>query len=780
MQNIDRVIKILLIEDNRADTQLLKQFFAKLGKKKVELIAVERLRDGLNYLQQNNNFDIILLDLSLPDGWGLENLAKIQQVSAEIPVIILTGVDDEEHALAALRAGAQDYIIKSQIFGSLLLRAINYAIERKQIIEKFRQSEARYRGVVEDQTELICRFMPDGTITFVNEAYCRYFAQSVEQLLGQNIKLAIAREDWSVLEAHLDNLSREQPTGTIEFRVLGADGKIYWQQWHNRAIFDGSKIVEYQAVGRDTTERKQAEREKARLIASLHESEERFRTLANTAPVLMWMTDADGQCSFFNQSWLEFTGCSLEEELIDGWLAKIYPEERPRCLSLYQLALQNRSRFQMEYRLLHADGTYRWVLNTGVPRFTNSGKFAGFICSCVDITERKQAEELLIQQAKRDRLLAEITQRIHESLDLEVILSTAVEEINQFLSADKIAIAKVDSPNRSQILFESNNPQKANNSRVNHACQPNIFGLPENFEQLQKGEVLVIGEVQPSAENSISLQQKVEGCSMLIVPIISEKKLWGLLSAEQYARHRQWQTGEIELLQQIAVQLAIAIHQSELYQQLEEANRELEKLAAIDSLTGIANRRKFDECIASEWLRLAREKAPLSLILCDIDHFKLYNDTYGHQAGDRCLQQVARAISLAIKRPADLAARYGGEELAVILPNTTPEGAEKLARQICLKLEALEIPHINSPIDMYVTLSVGVAGCIPHHDSSPQALISAADRALYQAKKAGRNRVVRDQESNENRRPRSTNPLPTLPPNATVPSTSKQSLRLQP
>ncbi len=773
MQNIDRAIKILLIEDNRADTQLLKQFFAKLGKKKVELTAVERLRDGLNCLQQNNNFDIILLDLSLPDGWGLENLAKIQQVSTEIPVIILTGVDDEEHALAALRAGAQDYIIKSQIFGSLLLRAINYAIERKQIIEKFRQSEARYRGVVEDQTELICRFMPDGTITFVNEAYCRYFAQSVEQLLGQNIKLAIAREDWSALEAHLDNLSREQPTGTIEFRVLGVDGEIYWQQWHNRAIFNGSKIVEYQAVGRDTTERKQAEKEKARLIASLHESEERFRILANTAPVLMWMTDADGKCSFFNQSWLEFTGCSLEEELVNGWSAKIYPEERHQCLSIYELALQNRSRFHMEYRLLHADGTYRWVLNTGVPRFTNSGKFAGFICSCIDITERKQAEELLAQQAKRDRILAEITQRIHESLDLEVIVSTAVKEINQFLSADKIVISKVDSAEHSQILFESDNSQKANNYR--NSSQHTICGLPENFEQLQKGKVLVIGAVQPSAKNSISLQQKVEGCSMLIVPIISEKKLWGLLSAEQYARHRQWQTGEIELLQQIAVQLGIAIHQSELYQQLEAANHKLEKLAAIDSLTGIANRRKFDECIAREWRRLAREKAPLSLILCDIDHFKLYNDTYGHQAGDRCLQQVARALAKAVKRPADLVARYGGEELAVILPNTTPEGAEKLARQICLKVEALEIPHINSPIDMYVTLSVGVAGCIPRHDSSPQALISAADRALYQAKKAGRNRVVRSQSSNENRRPRPTNSLSTLPPPPTLPPTSKRS-----
>ncbi|MGL5075717.1 MAG: diguanylate cyclase, partial [Waterburya sp.] len=198
----------------------------------------------------------------------------------------------------------------------------------------------------------------------------------------------------------------------------------------------------------------------------------------------------------------------------------------------------------------------------------------------------------------------------------------------------------------------------------------------------------------------------------------------------------------IKFLKQVALQLEIAIKQSELYQHLEQANQELEKLAVLDGLTKIANRRKFDQYLEGEWKRLTRERSPLSLILCDIDYFKLYNDTYGHQAGDRCLQKVAQAISKVIKRPADLVARYGGEEFAVILPNTDAGGAKYLARQIRLQIEALKIPHINSKVDLYVTLSLGVASCIPNGGLGFYALVAAADKGLYQAKELGRNQVA--------------------------------------
>ncbi|MCK9362558.1 MAG: diguanylate cyclase [Syntrophales bacterium] len=174
---------------------------------------------------------------------------------------------------------------------------------------------------------------------------------------------------------------------------------------------------------------------------------------------------------------------------------------------------------------------------------------------------------------------------------------------------------------------------------------------------------------------------------------------------------------------------------------LQKANQELNRLAIIDGLTQIANRRRFDECLKQEWLRMARAKLPLSIIMCDVDHFKLYNDHYGHPLGDVCLSSVSHVIDYCAKRPSDLAARYGGEEFVVLLPGTNAEGAVFVAESIRMRVQGLGIDHAASPVHKYVTLSLGVASLIPEYDANPQALLEAADNALYEAKRTGRNRV---------------------------------------
>ncbi|HEY9833934.1 MAG TPA: PleD family two-component system response regulator [Stenomitos sp.] len=175
---------------------------------------------------------------------------------------------------------------------------------------------------------------------------------------------------------------------------------------------------------------------------------------------------------------------------------------------------------------------------------------------------------------------------------------------------------------------------------------------------------------------------------------------------------------------------------------LQEANQELHRLATSDPLTQLANRRLFDECLSKAWSILVREQLPLSLLLCDVDFFKLYNDSKGHQAGDECLHQVAQAMKRTVKRPADLVARYGGEEFAVILPNTNGEGALQVAAEIQCSVRTMEITHPQSPISQFVTLSLGASCTIPWYKGSPESLISTADRALYQAKQSGRNRTI--------------------------------------
>ncbi|MFC1853737.1 diguanylate cyclase, partial [candidate division CSSED10-310 bacterium] len=180
----------------------------------------------------------------------------------------------------------------------------------------------------------------------------------------------------------------------------------------------------------------------------------------------------------------------------------------------------------------------------------------------------------------------------------------------------------------------------------------------------------------------------------------------------------------------------------EVTRQLEDANQELQKLSATDSLTGIANRRTFKDFLASEWKRSFRLKTPLALIMIDIDFFKLYNDTYGHQSGDECLKKVAKSIANSVNRPGDLAVRYGGEEFVVVLFNTDKEGGASLAEKIRLGIENLNIVHDKSPLGNRVTVSIGLAAFKPTIGLSVSDLIARADEALYLAKRKGRNCLV--------------------------------------
>lgn len=182
-----------------------------------------------------------------------------------------------------------------------------------------------------------------------------------------------------------------------------------------------------------------------------------------------------------------------------------------------------------------------------------------------------------------------------------------------------------------------------------------------------------------------------------------------------------------------------------LTRRLDETNRELTRLSAVDGLTGIANRRQFDEFLAREWARGARHETEISVLMCDVDFFKQYNDLYGHQAGDQCLRSVAQAIAARVKRPTDLVARYGGEEFAVILPDTNLDGALQLAEAMRSEVERLHLTHADG-MGGVVTLSLGAACRVPGRDGpGSAALVKAADDALYRAKAAGRNRIEADQ-----------------------------------
>ncbi|HEX5359704.1 MAG TPA: diguanylate cyclase [Fluviicoccus sp.] len=177
-------------------------------------------------------------------------------------------------------------------------------------------------------------------------------------------------------------------------------------------------------------------------------------------------------------------------------------------------------------------------------------------------------------------------------------------------------------------------------------------------------------------------------------------------------------------------------------EELARLNRKLDKIAHEDALTGIPNRRSFDETAEKEFERATRDRQPLSILLLDVDYFKRYNDTYGHAAGDKCLQLIARTLQEALMRPADVVARYGGEEFILMLPNTPPEGAAKVAERILRWVDAQQIPHESSSVATHVTVSLGVYTLIPDKQQTLKGVVKQADEALYAAKGAGRHRYL--------------------------------------
>lgn len=179
----------------------------------------------------------------------------------------------------------------------------------------------------------------------------------------------------------------------------------------------------------------------------------------------------------------------------------------------------------------------------------------------------------------------------------------------------------------------------------------------------------------------------------------------------------------------------------ESQKRLAEANKILQKLSSLDGLTGIANRRQFDEVLNVEWQRAMRHSRNLAVIILDIDFFKLYNDHYGHQQGDECLKRVAASLDEAAARETDLVARYGGEEFTVILPETDAEGALTVAEALRANVQKQQIPHAKSKVSEYVSISVGVASAVPEQGTRAESIVALADKALYLAKEEGRNRV---------------------------------------
>jgi len=343
--------------------------------------------------------------------------------------------------------------------------------------------------------------------------------------------------------------------------------------------------------------------------------------------------------------------------------------------------------------------------------------------------ELKHLREQSQRQAEKELILVKIIQGIHYSLNLEEILSSTVASIQALFRASRVMICRCVCKGEYEILA------------IAHSTDAQTIPIGETVKMATLA-------VSPSENEQVQVYYPVSldpGAvkTQLSIPISQQNQHWGILIVDQDWISDAWNYAEYQILVRIIEQIAIAIQQSKLYHELQKANQELERLVHVDALTQVANRRYFDRYLEQEWKRLQREGLSLSLIICDIDYFKQYNDTYGHLIGDRCLEQVAQALSSTLKRPADLIARYGGEEFAAILPNTPLQGAINVAEQMQQTIIDLKIPHMGTKLpEPIVTISLGMACVTPTPHIPLIRLLDLADRALYEAKHQGRNRYA--------------------------------------
>ncbi|MFZ4640617.1 MAG: sensor domain-containing diguanylate cyclase [Nodosilinea sp.] len=419
----------------------------------------------------------------------------------------------------------------------------------------------------------------------------------------------------------------------------------------------------------------------------------------------------------------------------------IYREDRAAVHQVLQAAITQGQRYDIDFRVVQPDGVIRWLLSQG-QGFNHGGMSPRLVGITLDISDQKQAESELKLQARRERLVGEIAQRIRSLLDLENILEQTVVLVREFIAADRVIILQCAPDVSGKVVQE--------------ACvegYPTMLGwslrdpwtVQEKFlAHYRLGNGLAIANIyeQGLAESQLLFLEYFKIQAEMVAPLLQGQSLWGLLIVHQCDAPRQWRSSDLRLLQTLATQVGIAIHQAKLHQRLTLVNQKLKRMAYLDGLTQVANRRRFEHHLDNEWRRMARQQTPLGIILADIDYFKEFNDLYGHQAGDNCLRLVARLLGRAAKRPGDLVARYGGEEFVVILPGADLKGAETVAEDIRQSVRSRRITHLGkNTIDGIVTMSLGVASGIPGPGVDSASLLKQADGALYAAKHGGRDQV---------------------------------------
>lgn len=365
------------------------------------------------------------------------------------------------------------------------------------------------------------------------------------------------------------------------------------------------------------------------------------------------------------------------------------------------------------------------------------------------LNERAQLGQV-VNVAGRQRMLSE--RLVREVLSKEAGRLSTLAELEAAYDGvrrrdRRLGLLGVNSPEAEQMLSTLERPLRRLREATTNASKMAEI-VPAQVEFLAGVEAL-IAHYEAEADSGIGTMRRnaflvlAFAFALLIGEIFLIFRPAGDLMDSLFReleRHRD--SLEVLVVERTAALKQEAEQKAEALSRLALANQQLEEISRRDALTGLSNRRHFDENLKLEWLRGAREKASLCLLVVDVDHFKKYNDALGHPQGDQCLRAIAKGLASAVTRAGDVVARLGGEEFAILLPNTSGAGGKTVAERLRERIEALAIPHPGSPVASNVTVSVGVAAVIPRRDAAETQLMLDADAALYLAKGLGRNCVA--------------------------------------
>jgi PAS domain S-box-containing protein len=462
------MLTVLYVDDEPALLEIGRLFLEKPGSLCVETTlsakeAIEKL--------SKKSFDCIISDYQMPEMDGIALLKCVRATYPELPFILFTGRGREEIVIEAINNDVDSYVQKggdpTAQFADLNHRITN-AIERRKAVRALRESEDRYKAVVESQTELITRFLPDGTHIFVNEAYCRYFQKTSKEILGTRFHPVITHEDECVIRKHLASLTPEHPEAVLEHAITMPGGKIRWQQWSDRAIFDESGHVrEFQSVGRDITDRVHREEELRKSQFLLHEA-------MDLARMAYWEYDQKTGLFTFNDRLYQILGTTAERE--GGYLMPadvyihnfIHPDDQTVFSSVGEEIAKGPKSFtalHREHRLVRRDGKIRYIIIRISASRSNGDSCYRSHGSMQDITDTKEVLDALRESEKKYRDILENIQDVYYRADAtgKLVLASpsalrvfGYDSLNELYGRDIAITMYFDPCERETLLAEIN------------------------------------------------------------------------------------------------------------------------------------------------------------------------------------------------------------------------------------------------------------------------------------------------------------------------------------